>query len=272
VATYNSTDGGNMKKECTWFCDRTAGLKKFCARAFNNDAVIQAVSSRDYGNMALHTGDVREQVTANRKSFLDSLHLKLENMVAAQQIHSANIRIVGKKETGAGALSDQTAIPETDALITSEKGIILGIFTADCLPIFIYDPLTPAIAIVHAGWRGTIAEICRLTLEKMIQTFKTDPGYCHVAIGPSICSACFEVSPEVAALFGKVNPETVIQTESGFKIDLSGFNSFLFQRSGVKPENIDVANLCTGCLNEDFFSYRIEKGTKGRMMGIIALQ
>ena len=272
MATHSPFNGGDMKKACTWFCDTTAELKKYRAMVFNNDAVIQAVSSRDYGNMALHTGDDRGQVNANRKSFLESLHLKLENLVTAEQVHGTNIQIVSRKHFGSGAMSEQTALPKTDALITGEKGVLLGIFTADCLPIFIYDPITPAIAIIHAGWRGTIAEISRLVMDKMVQTFKTDPSNCFVAIGPSICSACFEVSPEVADLFGKVNPETVIRKDAGFKVDLSGFNSCLFEQAGVKPENIDVANLCTGCRNEEFFSYRIEKGTKGRMMGIIALQ
>ncbi|HBF39262.1 MAG TPA: peptidoglycan editing factor PgeF [Firmicutes bacterium] len=261
-----------MIKANTWSCVTGAGLKKYQALSLNNGAVIQAVSSRDYGNMALHTGDQPEQVIFNRKLFLDSLYLNLENLVTAEQIHSTNIQIVDKSHLGAGALSLQTALSKTDALITAERGVVLGILTADCLPIFIYDPMTPAIAIIHAGWRGTIAEISRLTMDRMIHDFKTDPGNCQVAIGPSICSACFEVSSEVADLFGKVNSETVIPTESGFEVDLSGFNSYLLQHAGVKPEHIDIANLCTGCHNEDFFSYRIEKGTKGRMMGIISLQ
>ncbi len=261
-----------MKKECAWYCDTAAGPKKYRAGALNNKAVIQAVSSRDCGNMALHTGDIPEQVIANRKSFLQSFHLKLENLITAEQIHGSHIRIVGREEVGAGALTERTALSETDALITGERGIILGIFTADCLPIFIYDPIAPAVAIVHAGWRGTVAGISRLVMDKMIQTFKTDPVNFHVAIGPSICSSCFEVSSEVAELFGEANPETVIHTKSGFRVDLAGFNFHLFEQAGVRPENIEMANLCTGCLNEDFFSYRIEKGTKGRMMGIIALQ
>lgn len=261
-----------MKKAGAWYCDTIAGPKKYRAGALNNKAVIQAVSSRDCGNMALHTGDTPEKVIANRKSFLQSFHLKLENLITAQQIHGTRIQVVGRGEVGAGALSERTALSKTDALITAERGIVLGIFTADCLPIFIYDPITPAVAIVHAGWRGTIAGISRLVMDKMIQTFKSDPVHFRVAIGPSICSSCFEVSSEVAELFGKENPESVIQTESGFRIDLAGFNFHLFELAGVKAENIEAANLCTGCLNKDFFSYRIEKGTQGRMMGIIALQ
>jgi polyphenol oxidase len=259
-------------KLMNWFCDDTAGLKKYRASILNDATIVQAVSSRDYGNMALHTGDFPAQVIANRKRFLTSLGLGLDNLVVGEQTHSTTIQVISRQEIGSGALLQQTALPKTDALITRERNVVLGIFTADCLPIFIYDPKTPAIAVIHAGWRGTIAKIVRLTMDKMIHDFQTDPGNCRVAIGPSICPACFTVSLEVANAFYEVNPEVVNQAESGYQVDLSDFNFRLLQASGVKPQNIVIADLCTGCHNENFFSYRIEKGTLGRMMGIIALQ
>jgi YfiH family protein len=222
--------------------------------------------------MALHTGDIATNVIKNRQHFLNSMGLKLDNLVAAEQIHGNVVQVIGRKHIGAGAWSQQTAIAGTDALITRERGVILSIFTADCLPIFIYDPHTPAIGIVHAGWRGTIAQITKLTINKMAAEFKTEPGNCRVAIGPSICKSCFKVSPVVAEQFSDINPEVVVQKESSYQIDLGAFNVWLLQKIGVKPEQIITGDLCTGCRNEDFFSYRIEGGTISRMMGIIALQ
>ena len=157
-------------------------------------------------------------------------------------------------------------------MITRERGLILAIFTADCLPIFIYDPQTPAIGIVHAGWRGTIAGITKLTLAKMVQEFKTDPENCLVAIGPSICATCFKVAPDVADQFRAENPQIVMPTETGYQVDLGAFNAHLFQTGGVKPEHVFRTDLCTSCRRTEFFSYRAEGGTSGRMMGIISLQ
>jgi uncharacterized protein, YfiH family len=255
-----------------WFCDMSAGLKKYRAAIFNDAPVIQAVSSKECGNMALHTGDIAEHVIDNRQRFLGSLNLKLENLVAAEQVHSAAICVVDREQMGLGAYSLQNALPGIDALITRESGVILSIFTADCLPIFIYDPRTPAIAIVHAGWRGSIAEIAKLTINKMASEFKTNPGDCLAAIGPSICRICFKVSSEVAEKFYFLCPQVVMQSPDGYQVDLSAFNAWLLKDAGLQPERIVAADLCTGCHNNDFFSYRIEGGTMGRMMGIIALQ
>jgi polyphenol oxidase len=256
----------------SWFCKEHTGLKKYQLAALNDQSVVQGFSSRDYGNMALHTGDLRAKVIENRKRFLTSIELELANLVAAQQIHGTEIQVVKRPQIGSGATMVQTALPETDALITRERGVILAIFTADCLPVFIYDPMTPAIGIVHAGWRGTIAGIIKLTLAKMVHEFKTDPGYCRVGIGPSICATCFKVAPDVADQFRAVNPQVVKPTESGYQVDLGAFNAHLFQAVGVKPEQIFRADICTSCRREEFFSYRAEGGTSGRMMGIIALK
>jgi YfiH family protein len=255
-----------------WLGETSAGLKKYQVVALNDATVIQAVSTRDYGNMALHTGDLPAKVIENRERFLASMGLNLESLVAGEQIHSTLVQVVNRHHMGLGAWSLQTALPGTDALITQERGVILSIFTADCLPIFIYDMQTPAIAIVHAGWRGTIAQIAKLAIYKMVSEFKTDPGNCWVAIGPAICANCFKVSAELAKQFLAVNPQVVTQMESGYQVDLGAFNVQLFREVGVKPEQIFGADLCTGCHNEDFFSHRIEGGTMGRMMGIIALQ
>jgi polyphenol oxidase len=263
----------NYYQPMSWFCEELAGLKKYRSAALNYPSIVQAFSSKDYGNMALHTGDLPAKVIENRQRFLNSLGLELANLVAAEQVHGTVVQVVDRQKVGCGAWTVQTSLTGTDALITRERGVILSIFTADCLPIFIYDPQTPAIGIVHAGWRGTIAQIAKLTIHKMVREFKTDPGNCMVTIGPSICANCFKVSVDVAEQFRVVNPRVVIQKESDYQVDLGAFNAYLFQEVGIKPEQISITDLCTtGCHGEGFFSYRAEGGTMGRMMGIIALQ
>ncbi|MGE5582567.1 MAG: peptidoglycan editing factor PgeF [Bacillota bacterium] len=254
-----------------WYKENKDGLIAYRCQELNNPSVIQAFSTRSCGNMGLHTGDFWEQVVANRRLFLDLLGLDLKRLIAAQQIHGTMVERVDEKMAGAGALVFEEALSGTDALITRESGVILSIYTADCLPIFIYDSGTPAVGIVHAGWRGTIERIAEVTIDKMIRNFSTNPAACQVAIGPAICKRCFRVAEEVARKFAAIDPETVEETAGGFEVDLQSFNLYLLQGMGVPKEQILVSDACTSCGREEFFSYRAECGSTGRMMGIIAL-
>lgn len=237
----------------------------------NDPGVLQAFSTKMNGNMALHTGDEPKKVLQRRQAFLGALGLVLNNLVAGVQTHSVNVRLVTRQLAGAGAWDLDSAIPDTDALITREPGIILSTFTADCLPIFIYDPVTPSIGLAHAGWRGTLNGIAVKTLEGMAAMFGANPAQCRVTIGPAIGTECFAVSEDVAGQFAVAAPETVHFDNSSYRVDLSEFNRRLLRNIGVPGEQIIGSGLCTSCLREDFYSYRAEK-TIGRMMGIISLR
>lgn len=238
----------------------------------NNSAVIQAFSSRSNGNMGLHTGDCPEDVIKRRKVFLNGLELGLDSLTAGGQTHGIRIKVVSRDDAGAGAWSQTNVIPDTDVLITRERGITLAVFTADCLPVFIYDPVTPAIAVIHAGWRGTIHQIVRLTVEKLASCFNSDPAFYWAALGPAIGGCCFQVDHDLAERFKKVDPDVIIENESGFYVDLIKFNFKALEETGLKPTRILKAGICTSCQRENFFSYRAETGSTGRMMGIIALK
>ncbi len=239
---------------------------------FNNQQIVQAVSTRNFGNQALHTGDDKQAVILRRHQFLNSFGLELKQLVAAVQTHGTVVRIVEQQDAGSGANDFATALPDTDALITCIPGLVLAIFTADCLPIFIYDSKTPAIGIVHAGWRGTIAGIVNLTLEKMMIAFGTKPADCMVALGPSIGGECFQVAPDLAECFAKLNPLVVKQSAEKYYVDLARYNQNLLQQAGVDTNKIILPSSCTSCQVTEFFSYRAEGGTAGRMMGIISLK
>jgi polyphenol oxidase len=255
----------------SWFSRDFQNFTIYQCQELNNSTLTQAVSARINGNMALHTGDYPEQVLIRRTEYLNFLGLNLDNLVAGDQVHGTEVKVAGRLDAGNGARSFQSAIHNTDALITREHGIVLSSFTADCLPIFIYDPVTPAIGIIHAGWRGTINRIVRITIEKMVNEWKTEPGDCWAAFGPAICQKCFQVAPTLAQQFGEIYPEVVSVNHSGYFVNLMMFNAMELQKIGFKADRIIETDLCTSCRTEEFFSFRAEGGTTGRMMSVIAL-
>lgn len=255
-----------------WVETDHSGIGFYQCSELNNQQVVQAFSTRNSGNMALHIGDDPAKVIARRERWLKVLGLSLERLVAGVQVHGTRVAVISLSTAGAGAFSLDGAIPETDALITNTPGIVLATFTADCIPIFIYDPVTPAVAVVHAGWRGTINRIATITVQRMTAEYGTVPGDCLVAIGPSICGACFRVDRQLAEGFGSIYPQVVTQDETGARVDLQAFNRMDLVALGVSPDHIYQTKLCTNCQPERFFSYRAEQGKTGRMMGIIALK
>jgi YfiH family protein len=242
------------------------------AAALNQAGVVQGFSTKDWGNLALHTGDQPEIVVKRRRQFLNSWGLSLEKLVAANQAHGVQTQVVEAGMAGAGAAELATAFPETDALITEVPGLILAVFTADCLPIFLYDPDRPAVAVVHAGWRGTLDRIVERTVMKMVKQFQTTPERLWAALGPAICGRCFQVKSDLAELFAKADSRAVQADANGYYVDLAGFNARLLACCGVAPEKITQSAPCTSCNRDTFFSYRAEGQTKGRMMGIISLK
>lgn len=255
-----------------WVETNLSGISLYQCRELNDHQVIQGFSARNSGNMALHIGDDPNQVIIRRESWLKALGLSLEQLVSGVQVHGTRVALIEETAAGAGAFSLNGAIPETDALITKKPGIVLATFTADCIPIFIYDPATPAIGIVHAGWRGTIDEIATIAIKRMADEFGTIPGDCLIAMGPSICGACFRVDRQLAERFGKIHRQVVTEDESGYRVDLQTFIRLDLIEIGVCPDHIYQTKLCTNCQPERFFSYRADHGKTGRMMGIIALK
>jgi YfiH family protein len=255
-----------------WPAAKTNGMTVYRSPELNRSGVFQAFSTRSCGNMALHTGDLPDAVIRRRRQFLDSQGLDIRRLVAAGQVHGTRVQVVSAAMAGAGAESQESAIAQTDALITSEPGIILGILTADCLPLFLYDPGTPAIAVIHAGWRGTIHRIAALTLETMVKTCGTRPGQVWAGVGPGICRDCFEVDRDLADRFRAADDQAVTEMNSVSHVDLAGFIGRDLVSAGMNPGRIIFSGICTACNPEIFYSYRAGGGTAGRMMGIIGLK
>ncbi|MGB9597772.1 MAG: peptidoglycan editing factor PgeF, partial [Candidatus Poribacteria bacterium] len=164
---------------------------------------IGGVSQKPYNslNLAYHVGDDPSNVAENRRRFCDKLGIDVNSLVIANQVHSDNIEIINSYQAGSGAYGTHNAIPNTDALITSSNIVSIGVLTADCVPVMIFDPKTLSIGIAHAGWKGTVLRIAQKTILKMKSAFGTDPSNCLIILGPSIMQCCYEVSDDIIAKF-----------------------------------------------------------------------
>lgn len=157
--------------------------------------------------------------------------------------------------------------PEGDALLSG--GPLVGVKTADCIPILLVDERHRAVAAVHAGWRGTVARIAQKAMGRMSERWGADARYLHAAIGPGIGACCYEVGPEVSAQFAEFFPE---RDDLGqrTKIDLVEANRRQLIEAGVPGERIYAANLCTFC-DPQFYSFRREGEAAGRMISFIGI-
>ncbi|HHY90263.1 MAG TPA: peptidoglycan editing factor PgeF [Clostridiales bacterium] len=225
-------------------------------------------------NLGLKTMDKKENVLQNFRLLSKELAIPLECMVRCDQVHGDRSWIVTQEDAGKGIISDDD-VPQADALITNVRGIGLITNYADCVPIFLLDPVHKVIALAHAGWRGTVLQIGRKTLQAMTQHFHTDPKHCLAAIGPSIGPCCYEVDESVIEQFEKSFRSIhlfVNRTENGkFMLDLWKANQVVLEESGILKENISISQLCTACHPEIFFSHRQQKGVTGRMAAMMVL-
>jgi len=230
-------------------------------------AVVLAVSNRLSGNMSLFYGGTAGALD-NRKEFLEDLGVDYKFIVCAKQIHGSGIKYVKAKDIGSGALSYDTAIADTDALVTNVKNLALAVFTADCLPVFLYDPKTPAIGLAHAGWRSTQENITFKVIQFMREVLKTKAQDLYVIFGPSIRSCCYEVGRE----FAKSPEEGLVRRNNRYYLDLVFLNQSQAKASGVPESKILDSKICTYCQNNYFFSYRKEGKNCGRNMSLLMLR
>ena len=229
--------------------------------------LVAAVSARAQGNMSLCYGDVSNALL-NRETFMEKLGINFKDLVCAKQTHSGNVRYVSELNKGKGALTYDDAIPDTDAFITDRKGVTIAIFTADCLPVFLYDSYKPAIGLVHAGWRSTKEDIVFTAIKLMQKQFGTNPHDLLAGFGPAIRSCSFEVEEGFKKLF----PKDIQERNAKLYMDLAGANKRQILRAGVKLENIFDYRICTSCSIQDFYSFRIEKEVSGRMISVMMLR
>ena len=231
----------------------------------------------DSMNLSFTRGDNEEAVKENFARMAKAIGVETGSLVFAKQTHTTNVRVVTLEDKGKG-ITKALDYDDIDGLITNESGICLTTFYADCVPLFIVDPVHKAIGLSHSGWRGTVARMGQATLEKMKETFGTEAKDVVAAIGPSICQKCYEVSEDVILEFQKQFDEKwwdslYYKKENGrYQLNLWKANEIIFLENGVKKENIAVTNVCTNCNAELLWSHRATKGQRGSLAAFMAIK
>ncbi|HEO98478.1 MAG: peptidoglycan editing factor PgeF [Campylobacterales bacterium] len=223
-----------------------------------------------HGSLALHTGEPAEEVVANRREVAERLGIGQQaHFVVAEQTHSDHITIIKGRESR-GWHTAEDAVADCDAMITDQKGVVLTILTADCVPVLLFDPKKAVVAAIHAGWKGTRANITGKTVQEMVETFGSDSKEIVAFIAPSIGRCCYEVGEDVARHF--LDRETFDRVGEKYMLDLPLINQKQLLAAGLNVENIERCGQCTSCEAERYFSYRKEQGCSGRFMSMIGLR
>ena len=244
-------------------------------------------------NLGFTNSDDPKHVAENRSLFISAATggKQILGMVTLRQIHSSLIRRV--------TADDMNKPLKGDGLLTDQPGVLLGIQTADCIPVLVADRKNRAVAAFHAGWRGTLARIVENGVGRMRLEFGSRPENLIASIGPGIGQCCYSVGDEVRQqfdsqftyapeLFREVYDSDPVKEKypmlfltarapghselgPGMHLDLVEANRRQLLAAGLKKGSIFVTGLCTGCNTERFFSHRIEKGFTGRMMSVIGI-
>ena len=227
-------------------------------------------------NLAFGRGDSDDIVLENLKIFADEVGFEPEQVISLPQIHSDIIYKVEEENCGEGYFLREK-IREGDGYITNQKGIVLGVKAADCVPILFEaekDGEVVAVGAVHAGWRGTVAKIAPKCVEMLCDEYGVKPENIRIAIGPCIHKCCYEVGGDflqsVADALGNENVDKFI-SHKGEQLfcDLVEINRHLLLNCGILPQNIDVIDECTCCNPEKYFSHRYSRGNRGTMLNVI---
>lgn len=247
-------------------------------------------------NFSYSRGDKKEHVDENFRRVAAHFGKNAEDIVCSQQTHTTNVRKVTSADKGKGVIREQD-YADVDGLITNESGIILATFFADCVPLFIVDRISHSIGLSHSGWRGTVGKMGKVTLECMAREYGTKAEDVQVAIAPSICQSCYEVSEDVVLAFEAAFPRNddmareylmryqmeisardignclFYKKENGkYQLNLWYANFRVFRDAGVPNERIEVTDVCTCCNPKLLFSHRASKGRRGNLGAFMMLK
>lgn len=224
-------------------------------------------------NLGCHRGDEPEALRENYRRFCAAAGVGADHLVMTHQVHGVEVRPVTAAQAKADVL-DETYI-EADGLVTDVPGVTLVIFTADCIPILLFDPARRVAAAVHAGWRGTAGAIGAQAVKTM-ESYGCKPSDIRAAIGPGIGPCCFETDADVpqamAARLGALAEPYVSKQGEKWRVDLKGVNRAVLLAAGVLDGHIDVSEDCTCCLHEKYWSHRYTHGLRGSQAAAIMLE
>ncbi len=234
------------------------------------------VSIGNYGefNINEYSGDNVEHVAQNRKALAAELGISEDHLIIPHQVHGVEIRQIAGEYLSMPKNIRKTMLEGVDAVMTNQTGICVGVSTADCIPVLLYDEEHHAVAAIHAGWRGTLARIVHKTLQEMAFAYQTDPKKLKAVIGPGISLDNFEVGDEVYEAFEQAAfpMEEIAERKEKWHIDLPLCNKLTLERSGVLAQNIHDCGICTYLHSDEFFSARKLGIQSGRIYTAIMLE
>jgi hypothetical protein len=221
----------------------------------------------DSNNLAFHVGDDYRDVIRNQELLAQKIGYDRTRLVHMRQIHSDRIVIADH------SMHDFENPPECDALITDQSGIPLMVMTADCTPVLLFDPVKNVIAVAHAGRAGAVKGIVPKTIQKMRERFASRLEDILVVLGPSIQSCCYEVGEKIAK---EVTDDgfgyAVVKREARFYLEVNAIIKKQLEEMGLKKEQLEDLDICNACEHENFFSYRADRQTTGRIAGVLMLK
>ena len=257
------------------------GVRAIACEPLEREGFANAFSTRVGGvsafpegslNLAGFDQDSAENILENRRRFVGALGGDW-TLAACWQVHGTDVLVV--RDPADPRPDDQRC----DALATNLKGVLLGVKTADCVPVIIGDAKNGACAAVHAGWRGTLSEIVKRALTRMREEFGTEARDVRAALGPAALGCCYEVGSDVVEPFRakfKDADSLFTPTHEGHAlVDLHEANRRQLVASGVAAERVHALPLCTMCRPDLFFSYRQDRklyGRTGRLLSVIGMR
>lgn len=226
-------------------------------------------------NLGANRGDDPANVRENFTRFCAAVGTDANALVKNHQIHGDMIRPVTREDVLPAP--ETPGVVEADGLVTDRPGVCLTIFSGDCIPVLLYDPVRRCIAAVHAGWRGTAIGAAARAAEVMVRDYGCKPERILAAIGPGIGPCCFETHTDVpdglrSGLRADAEPFIrPLPRDGKFSVDLKGANAKWLERADLDPAHIAVCPACTACLRDDFWSHRVQGNARGSMAAVIQL-
>jgi YfiH family protein len=253
------------------------GLSLFRFACFPDErhGIVHAISTRQGGvspapydslNLSLSVPDEPERVYENRRRFARALKMDPERMVSSRQVHGDDVLLV-EHDFQANA-----PLVRADIQATDRPGWLLTLRFADCVPILLADPDRSVVAVVHAGWRGTLKQAVGTAVATLGRRYGVPPAAIRAGIGPSIGPCCYEVGPEVAAEFADWPAGVVPRSGARPHLDLWALNRATLELAGVPANQIELAGICTRCRSDLFFSHRAHGYPAGRFSAAIGLR
>ncbi len=233
--------------------------------------IVHGISTSDEGNMSYNWGELKE-VNSNRKEFVESLGLRIEDGVSMSLVHGSEIVQITSADRGRGMINMEH--PECDALMTNEKGLYFFMNTADCLPIFFYSPEKEVIALAHCGWKGTDLWLARKVVEEMEKVYRVRSEELKVVIGPGIHKESYILDDPVQKGIDGWGQFVKVLTNGKYSVDIVGYNEAQLISVGVLQKNIKVMDFDTGSDKIFFSHYRsVTLGeVEGRFCSVLGMR